>query len=361
MRIRHLLDTGWASLGAHLFGARRPLAVWIDVTNRCPAGCAYCELSRTGKRDMPREALLRLLDELREAGCIRLHLTGGDPLMRDDIGEVIARGKSHGFLVTLSIREHLVRERIEDLKMADVVFLSFEGPREAHDALKGRGSYEKLIDAFELLHSRGVKFLTTTTLTKLNRDAVPFILRTAREYGFTANIQCLHYPYASAGPSGFLDRHPLADLLLSGEEHREIGRRLLQFRGEGEPVATSPRCLSYIFIDWPDHHKVFLREPHDRRVRCWAGRLFCFIDVEGVVYPCGGTVERQERERYLNAIDVGFERAFRHLRPSACRACLQACHVEMNLLFSWDMATIAHWTRQLAGGGEGRPMRGISP
>ena len=129
MRISQAIRAGKGVLAARLLGRRLPLAVWIDVTNRCPADCAYCDIWKSGKRDMPLDGLLRIIDELADMGCVRLHLTGGDPLMRDDIGEIIGRGREKGLLVTLSVREHLVQRRLEALERADMVFLSFEGPR----------------------------------------------------------------------------------------------------------------------------------------------------------------------------------------------------------------------------------------
>lgn len=347
MRARHLFRAGKAVLEARLLGRRRPLAVWIDITNRCPADCAYCDLSRTGKADMPLAGLLRIMDELAEMGCVRLHLTGGDPLIRDDIGEIIAHGKEKGFLLTLSIREHFVRKHIETLKNADMVFLSFEGPREVHEELKGKGSFPLLMEAFQALKEHGIATLTTTTLTRRNKESIPFILETARQYGFVTNFQCLHYPLGSGGGEGFRRVHPLTELLLSEEEHRRIGNELIALRCAGEAIADSKTCLRLIFIDWKNHHEIFLPHRPPGYPRCWAGRLFCQIDVEGVVYPCGSTFERDRRALYPNALEVGVRRAFLSLPESPCKACVQACHVELNLLFSINPGTIAHWCRQL--------------
>lgn len=350
MRMVQVIRGGKGILAARLLGRRLPLAVWIDVTNRCPADCAYCDLSRSGKRDMPIEGLLRIVDELAAMGCVRLHLTGGDPLMRDDIGEIIGRGREKGLLVTLSVREHLVRRRIEALEKADMVFLSFEGPREVHEELKGKGSFPLLMDALAALKERGIPTLTTTTLTRRNRESIPFILDTARRYGFVANFQCLHYPLGSEDGGGFRDAHPLADLLLDEDEHRRVGRELIALRRSGAPIADSEACLRYIWLEWEDHRRIFLPSLPAGGARCRAGRLFCQVDVEGVVYPCGSTFERARKALYKNALEVGVREAFLSLPESPCRACVQACHVELNQLFSMNPATIVHWCRQLLGG-----------
>lgn len=349
MRAMHLFNAGKAVLEARLLGRRRPLAVWIDITNRCPADCAYCDISKSGKKDMPLEGLLRIMDELAEMGCVRLHLTGGDPLIRDDIGEIIAHAKEKGFLLTLSIREHFVRRRLDALGSADMVFLGFEGPKEVHEELKGRGSFPLLLDAFKALRERGIPALTTTTITRRNREFIPFILETARNLGFVTNFQCLHYPLGSAGMEGFRREHPLAELLLGEEEHRRIGNELIALKRAGAPIADSETCLRRIFIDWEDHRAIFLPHRPPGHPRCRAGRLFCQVDVEGIVYPCGSTFERARKALYLNALEVGMRKAFRTLPESPCAACVQACHVELNLLLSLNPVTIMHWCRQLIG------------
>lgn len=336
---------GWGR--NRLFGKSIPLATWIDVTNRCPANCAYCELSKSGKKDMPLPDLRAIVSELKRLGCVRIHLTGGDPLIRDDIGEIIRFVKAEGMFLTLSTREHFVPKRIESLKQADMVFLSFEGSEGAHNALKGNGSYSSLLDAFELLKKTSVRFLTTTTLTKENKNEIGFILETARRYGFITNFQCLHYPLGSREPAGFTNKHPLSDILLSEEEHQAIGKELLALKRRGEPIATSAQCLRYIFMDWKDHRRIFLPYRLPNSPICRAGKLFCQIDVDGIVYPCGSTFERACRDGYLNAREVGVQRAIAHLTESECKACLQACHVELNLLLSLNVQTVIRWWRQL--------------
>lgn len=347
MEWARVVKIGAAVAKAHLFGVRTPLAVWVDITNRCPANCAYCNLSRTGEKDLPLEDVLRLADEAREAGTQRMHLSGGDPLMRDDIGEIIRHIKGRGLYLTLSVREHFIPARINALAGVDYLFLSFEGPEEVHDGLKGRGSFRHLLRAFEILKEHGIPFLTTTILTKRNAPHIDYILETARKYDFRCNFQCLHYPQGIDQPAGFQTRHPLEDLLLSDEEYRRAGETLLRRRKEGAPVISSPESIRYAMLKWPDHRQCFLPSLVDRRVKCWAGKLFCMIDIDGSVYHCGSTfIDRKDKRRYLDFRKVGFARAFRNLGDIPCRACIQACHTELNLMFSLHPSTIGHWLKQ---------------
>lgn len=81
---------------------RVPLSGSIEVTGRCNLRCAHCYM--TGYRDeaeLRTHEILRVLDELADAGCVQLLITGGEPLLREDFREIWRHAKKKGFLLTL--------------------------------------------------------------------------------------------------------------------------------------------------------------------------------------------------------------------------------------------------------------------
>ena len=71
---------------------RIPLSVYLNLTYRCPNHCVYCNYPNFNARkdkELSTRRILKLIDEMAEAGCRKLHLTGGEPLIREDLGEII--------------------------------------------------------------------------------------------------------------------------------------------------------------------------------------------------------------------------------------------------------------------------------
>lgn len=71
------------------FNKRTPLSVHFSLTNRCPLKCSYCGFFKRYREELNTQEVIRIIDQLAEAGNTRLHITGGEPMLRNDIGEII--------------------------------------------------------------------------------------------------------------------------------------------------------------------------------------------------------------------------------------------------------------------------------
>lgn len=135
-----------------------PVTVNVNVTNRCNLDCDYC-YNRDGNQEhqMATSHLEALIGE-----CARhragVFLSGGEPLTRADVPDLLAMAKRHGLpaglatngmLLTSSILERLVADRV------DLVMLSFRGDEAAHDAfVKRPGSYRRMLESLRYLAQR---------------------------------------------------------------------------------------------------------------------------------------------------------------------------------------------------------------
>src|SRR5207245_383014 len=96
-----------------------PLALIAEITHRCPLHCVYCsnpiELA-SAKAELPTNDWLRVFSEAAKLGVLHVHLTGGEPLARADLHDLIA-GAHHAGLYTNLITSGigLSRERLREL------------------------------------------------------------------------------------------------------------------------------------------------------------------------------------------------------------------------------------------------------
>ena len=338
MKVTQKIDIALRVLSANLFKKRFPLSVYMHITDRCQSQCIYCEIPKFQRDELSTNQIFSLLEQIRKAGARRFHINGGEPLMREDIGEIVDYAKKMGLYVSLSSNGYLLPKRINQLKNLDIIFLSFNGPKEVHDRQRGEGSYDKVIEAFRLCQASGMRFWTTTVLTKINLNSIGFILEKAKEYSFAANFQVLYYP-AGRHFKAPISSHPLGSFLLTKEEYQGIFRTLIQEK-KHKRIVNSRAFFRYL-LGWENYKEPYSREAQ-RGITCWAGKLYCWVDIDGSVYPCFDCIGRMDA---LNFLDVGFQNAFYNLKEGWCRSCILSCYAEMNLMFSFNPDAIYNYLR----------------
>jgi len=158
----------------------RPFLVILEVTQACRLACRHCRAAAQPVPD-PRqfnfEEGRRIIDQIAASGDPppNLVLTGGDPLMRPDLFDLIAYAVSLGLRVSLTpsatplVTKEVMR-RARDAGLSRWAF-SLDGSRaEIHDAFRGvPGSYELTIRAIDYLHELGLPVQLNTTVTRHNR------------------------------------------------------------------------------------------------------------------------------------------------------------------------------------------------
>jgi MoaA/NifB/PqqE/SkfB family radical SAM enzyme len=333
MKLKNIVKMGWGVLAANIWERRSPLNVMLSVTNRCSSRCNYCDIPSRRQRELTTDEIFSLIDQICEMGCQRLGLWGGEPLIRDDVGQIIDYAKNKNLFVTLDSNGYLLPEKMKMLNNLDHLVLGLDGPEEVHDLNREPGSFKRVMAAIEM--AKGKKpFWTITVLTKNNLDSIDFILNKAREYSFLTTFQLLHH-------NDRLARNQEA-LSPPNESYKRAIEKLILEKKKGAPIASSLNYLYYI-LNWPDY-KTATYPNELNSLKCWAGRLYCNVDTDGSIYPCSLLVDKIDS---LNFLEVGFKRAFEGLKENSCKACLASCFTEYNYLYSLDFATIVEWLKSM--------------
>jgi AdoMet-dependent heme synthase len=167
-----------------------PMLVIWEATQACDLACVHCRASAQSERN-PRELTTgqgyRLLDEIRSFGEPLMVFTGGDPLKRPDLYDLIRYSVKIGLRtnVTPSATPLLTAEAIEKFKAAGVtrMAISLDGPdAKTHDDFRGiPGTFERAM--FALRHARDIGLDTQlqTTVTQRNMARLPEVAEIAKE------------------------------------------------------------------------------------------------------------------------------------------------------------------------------------
>jgi len=155
-------------------------------TRACNYNCLHCSFasSPAAINEIDTKGGISIVDELYEMGTQWFGLSGGEPLMRKDIFEIIAHAKSLGMNVSLITNGYYVKGDILDKLIRNEVMtaVSLDGTAETNDFTRGKGSHATAIKAMENLSKGGIFDCIVTTLNTRNCAEVDYVAQVGHEY-----------------------------------------------------------------------------------------------------------------------------------------------------------------------------------
>jgi len=298
--------------------AERPYTLVAELTYRCPLQCVYCsnpvDLERH-RHELDTAAWVRIVEEAEALGVVQLNLTGGEPLLREDLESIVEaaqRRELYTNLITSAVP--LTRERLAALQQAGLaaVQISLQDSTPAgSQAVAGVDRFDAKLAAAEWVMSLGLPLTINVVLHRDNLDRVGEFIALAERLGAQrvelANTQYLGWALANRA-------------------------KLLPSRGQIErarAIADEARVrlrgkMEVLFV-LPDYYA-------DRPRACmdgW-GRRFIVVAPDGLVLPCHAAHTLPGFD-FPRAIDGSLDRAWNHAAferfrgdawmPEPCRSC----------------------------------------
>ena len=201
---------------------RTPLSGTIEVTRRCPLTCQHCynnlpmSDAEAHKRELTCAELCRLMDDMADAGCLWLLLTGGEIFARPDFLDIYTYAKKKGFLITLFTNGTLITERVADYLVEwrpfAIEITLYGRTKDTYERLTGvPGSFERCLRGIALLRDRGLPLALKTVAVSTNRHEIPDMQAFAAELGVAFKFDAMINPRLDCSQS------PI-DVRLSPEE-----------------------------------------------------------------------------------------------------------------------------------------------
>lgn len=148
----------------------RPYHVQWMITRKCNYRCKGCNVWREqDAKELSTEEIKKGLDILKELGVIEIVISGGNPLLRGDIKEIIDYA-SRSFITTVYDNGSMAAEKIDALRNADFVAISIDSLDPVkNDLIKGvKGSWKKAMQTVDRLHEEGINVSVTPTISQFN-------------------------------------------------------------------------------------------------------------------------------------------------------------------------------------------------
>ena len=184
----------WNEFSSKIENQRIPFSGSLALTHRCNLGCIHCyakeepQTQDISTPEMSFDQWKKIITEIKDAGCLYLLLTGGEPLLREDFSKIYSFAKSHGFLVTVFTNGTLVTAAMADLfsqlPPQRIEITLYGASAATHDRITAvPGSFERCRRGIELLLERGIHISLKSVLMTLNIDESFAMEKIAQSYG----------------------------------------------------------------------------------------------------------------------------------------------------------------------------------
>jgi len=268
------------------------LVAW-ETTRRCNLNCKHCRAfaeDHPYDNELDTKASFKLLDQIREVGTPIIILTGGEPLLREDIFDIAAYGTKIGLRMVMAPNGTLITPKIaERLKACGIkrISVSLDGSTpQSHDDFRGlKNAFNDSIRGIKIAKAAGLEFQINTVITKTNLEEIPKILSLAEQLGAVAHHIFLLVP---TGRGKYI-----ADSAIDSKEYEETlnwfydqqDKTSLQLK-----ATCAPHYYRILRQRAKAEGKKVTFETHglDAVTRgCLAGTGFCFVSHVGRVQTCG--------------------------------------------------------------------------
>ena len=253
-----------------MMGLRAPVNVTWEITLNCNLRCVHC-LSDAGKAlddELSTEECRALIDQWADLKVFQVNIGGGEPFAREDFLDLLQHAHGKGLVTCVSTNGLLVEKALaKRLAEFEMLYLqvSLDGATEdVNDAIRGRGTYRRVLEAMEFLSGEKVPFSINTVLTRWSYPQLDALRAMAQEYGAELRVSRFR-------PSG------------RGKQSKE------NLGPEKEQLEA--------FAEWLERHErvrtgdSFFCLTSERRRRkgldmCGAAKMTCCVSPSGKVYPC---------------------------------------------------------------------------
>ncbi len=292
---------------------RTPFTLAWEITRACGLACLHCRaeaIPRRDPRELSTEEGFSLIDQVVDLGNPILVVTGGDPLMRDDVYDLLAYAVGRGLRVAFSpsATGRATRERLERVRRTGthMMHVSLDGPDPTiHDGFRGvRGSYDRTMRMLRDAHELDFVSQIGTTVSRYNVDCLSAIGDRVAEVGVDVWTLFFLVPTGRAQAAAMLDaeehervfqwlheyarRVPFHVRTIAAQHYRRVvvqrehDRSASVAGAAGEIVAPQ---WTYTGTGFSIQGRTDAAAPRMRGVNDGDG--FCFVGHTGDVYPSG--------------------------------------------------------------------------
>ena len=269
-----------ASIAARSLAPGKPHhAQWL-ITRKCNYRCVGCNVwKEQDQNELSTEEVIKGLDVLKELGIMELVLSGGDPLLRDDIGEILDHA-SKLFVTTVYDNGSMAAKKVDLLRNVDFVAISIDSLDEAkNDAIKAvPGSLKNALNSVETLRKEGVKVAVTPTISQKNLYEIVDI--TNHFTGMGVPVWYCLYSYDTSVDSKQLFRIGKANddfVITDNQAMVNLCNQLIEMKKKNKQILMTTKLIKALRALFEEDKRIW---------KCQALKNFLVVDHLGRIAGC---------------------------------------------------------------------------
>src|SRR4030065_1445134 len=220
---------------SNLFDVKVPLFCGHKLTYNCNLKCKMCPFWKRSNKDLSTETEKAILRRIYDSGACAIAFEGGEPLLRNDLVEILAFSRSLPLHTSLVTNGTLLESRIDEIAsyINGVVYVSLDGLEKTHDTIRGvPGCFRKAVRGI-IASREKVSVTINTTIMNENLCEIEDMVKLAKELNTRISVT-VAYEYCNAKVSA-----PTAD------EIAKIAGKLIEMKKKGYPLVNS---ISYFKV-----------------------------------------------------------------------------------------------------------------
>ena len=217
-----------------LFKKKNPILGTIIITDRCNLKCKHCSVNNITTIIHPYEQIKKEMVQLYEMGIRILFLCGGETFLWEDgnkkLRDLVIEAKEMGFLIVNVVTNGTYEL---DLPEADLIMLSLDGDKEAHNIIRGN-TYDRIMENIENATSDNICLYMA--INQINKDKIKDVCEVADKM---KNVRCVSFNFHTPYPD-------TVDLKLSKEEKEACCEVIKEMMKKGMPIFNLKSSFKYL-------------------------------------------------------------------------------------------------------------------
>ncbi|SMD31030.1 PTO1314 family radical SAM protein [Picrophilus oshimae] len=298
----------------HSIGGRKtPFIAGHKLLYTCNLRCEMCPFwRRPDERLLSLSEEIKMMDTLVEADVSFMGFEGGEPLLRNDLPEILKESHKR-FHTSMVTNGWLLKSRIKSISnYLDYLFVSIDGLEDTHDRQRGiPGSFKRAVDGIKEA-KRYLPVSMSTTITENNLDSIFDLMELARSIDVSVNLQ-VSYNYSTADKIS-PERERLHHILI----------KLKEMKKSGYPIVNSYEYFDAVINSWYNNIP-------------WVCKPWSTINIDplgNIVMPCYVLNEYSGKYKVWEVNIKELWNSYDWGQYESCNKCSLSCYLEPSL-FSW--------------------------